>query len=35
LSFNGKASGAHVLGRIELLPGALVAFSVMLPIPTV
>ena len=28
------ASGALVLGRTELLPGAEVAVSVMLPIPT-
>jgi hypothetical protein len=34
LSFNVIASGAFVLGRKELLPGADVAVSVMLPIPT-
>ncbi len=33
-SFNVIASGAFVLGRSELLPGADVAVSVMLPIPT-
>src|ERR1700754_394973 len=29
-----RASGAAVFGHIELLPGALVASSVMLPMPT-
>jgi hypothetical protein len=29
------ASGAHVLGRMELYPGAEVASSVMTPMPTV
>src|SRR3954463_3473298 len=33
-SFSVVASGAFVLGRSELLPGADVAVSVMLPIPT-
>jgi hypothetical protein len=33
-SFRVIASGALVLGRTELLPGADVAVSVMLPIPT-
>ena len=33
-SFNVKANGAFVFGRNELLPGAEVAVSVMLPIPT-
>jgi hypothetical protein len=28
------ASGAHVLGQMELLPGAEVASSATLPIPT-
>ena len=35
MSLRISASGAHVFGRIELLPGALVAFSVMFPMPTV
>ena len=34
LSFRVIASGAFVLGRTELLPGAEVAVSVMLPMPT-
>src|SRR3954454_24506142 len=33
-SFNVIASGALVFGRSELLPGADVAVSVMLPMPT-
>src|SRR6201999_1217395 len=33
-NFRVIASGAFVFGRIELLPGAEVAVSVMLPIPT-
>ena len=33
-SFSVIASGAFVFGRTELLPGADVAVSVMLPIPT-
>jgi len=34
LSFRTSASGAAVLGRIEVYPGADVAISVMPPIPT-
>jgi len=34
LSFSVIASGALVFGRSELFPGADVAVSVMLPIPT-
>ena len=34
MSFRVIASGALVFGRNELLPGADVAVSVMLPIPT-
>jgi hypothetical protein len=34
LSFRVSASGAQVLGRTELYPGAEVAISVMPPIPT-
>jgi hypothetical protein len=33
-SFRVIASGAFVFGRTELFPGADVAVSVMLPIPT-
>ena len=34
MSFSVIASGALVFGRSELLPGAEVAVSVMLPMPT-
>src|SRR4051812_39125428 len=35
LSFSGPANGAHVSGVTEVYPGADVAPSVILPIPTV